>query len=369
MSDDSSEGEPISQLPQQTVVHDTDWFVFVDLTQPAGSRTSKLAASDLGTYIASKVGFQATTGDVTINSSYVATLATVNASPGTIGSGTLVPVITVNAKGLVTGITTASVSAGGNVSNSGTPTVNQFGVWVTATTISGVSITGLVKGNGASAPTAAAAGTDYLAPPSGTAIQKANSGGPLANATAGTDYLAPPSGTAIQKANSGTGLANATAGTDYVAPATATTFTATQTFSGSSSVLAEVLTNAAEAATISATAATGTINFDVGTQSVLYYTTNASANWTLNVRFSAGTSFNTAVATGQVVTIAFAVTQGGTAFFQNGFTIDGGAITPKWQGGAAPAAGDINSIDVYSVTIIKTGSAAFTVLESMTQFK
>lgn len=48
-------------------------------------------------------------------------------------------------------------------------------------------------------------------------IVKATSGVASA-ATAGTDYLAPPSGTSILKANSGAALANATAGTDYVAP-------------------------------------------------------------------------------------------------------------------------------------------------------
>lgn len=84
------------------------------------------------------------------------------------------------------------------------------------------TLTGVLKGNGTSAFTAATAGTDYLAPPSGTAILKANSGGALANATAGTDYLAPPSGTAILKANSGGALANATAGTDYLAPPSGT---------------------------------------------------------------------------------------------------------------------------------------------------
>jgi len=87
------------------------------------------------------------------------------------------------------------------------------------------TLTGIVKGNGASAFSAATAGTDYLAPPSGTAILKANSGGALANATAGTDYLAPPSGTAILKANSGGALANATAGTDYVTPTGTETLT------------------------------------------------------------------------------------------------------------------------------------------------
>lgn len=79
------------------------------------------------------------------------------------------------------------------------------------------SVTGVLKGNG-TAISAAVAGTDYLSPPSGTAIMKANSGGGLANAVAGTDYIAPPSGTAILKANSGGALANASAGTDYVAP-------------------------------------------------------------------------------------------------------------------------------------------------------
>lgn len=231
------------------------------------------------------------------------------------------------------------------------------------------TITGIIKGTGTSAFSAATAGTDYLAPPSGTAILKANSGGALANATAGTDYLAPPSGTAILKANSGGALANATAGTDYVAPGTATTFTAAQTFNGSSSVLAAVLANAAETATVSATAATGTINYDVTTQSVIYYTSNASANWTVNFRASSGTSLNTAMSTGQAITVAFLVTQGSTAYYNSAVQVDGSSVTPKWQGGTAPSAGNASSIDVYTYTIVKTGSAAFTVFASQTQFK
>jgi hypothetical protein len=64
------------------------------------------------------------------------------------------------------------------------------------------TLTGVLKGNGTSAFTAATAGTDYLAPPSGTSILKANSGGALANATAGTDYVAP--GGALGTPSSGT---------------------------------------------------------------------------------------------------------------------------------------------------------------------
>lgn len=203
------------------------------------------------------------------------------------------------------------------------------------------TLTGLVKGSGTSAFTAAVAGTDYLAPPSGTAILKANSGGALANATAGTDY---------------------------VAPGTATTFTALQTFNGSTSVLAASLANAGETATVSATAATGTINYDVTTQSVLYYTSNASANWTVNFRASSGTSLNTAMSTGQAITVIFLVTNGATAYYNTAVQVDGASVTPKYQGGVTPTFGNASAVDAYTYTIIKTGSAAFSVFASQTKF-
>ena len=123
-----------------------------------------------------------------------------------------------------------------------------------------------------------------------------------------------------------------------------------------------------EQATVSATAATGTINFDARTQSVLYYTTNSSANWTLNIRAAAGVSLDSVMATGQSMTIAFLATNGATAYYQSALTIDGASVTPKWQGGTAPTAGNASSIDAYVVTIIKTGAATFTALASQTKF-
>ena len=174
--------------------------------------------------------------------------------------------------------------------------------------------------------------------------------------------------TGVLKGNGTSAFTAATVGTDFVAPGTATTFTATQTFSGSASTLAMVLTDAAETVTISATAATGTINYDVTTQSVLYYTTNASANWTVNFRASTGTTLNTAMAVGQSVTVAFLVTQGATAYYNSAVQVDGVSVTPKWQGGVAPTAGNASGIDAYTYTVIKTGAAAFTVLASQTRF-
>jgi hypothetical protein len=155
---------------------------------------------------------------------------------------------------------------------------------------------------------------------------------------------------------------------DVASLSTTQTFTATKTFSGSSSAQAIVLNDAAEVVTISATAATGTINYDITTQSVLYYTTNASANWTVNFRGSSGTSLNTLMTTGQSMTVAFLVTQGATAYYNNVVQVDGSTVTPKYQGGTAPTAGNASSVDVYMYTIVKTGSAAFTVFASQTQF-
>ena len=151
--------------------------------------------------------------------------------------------------------------------------------------------------------------------------------------------------------------------------AIAQSFTAKQTFTGATGSLASAFINATESATISATAATGTINYDVTTQSVLYYTSNAAANWTVNVRGNATTSLNTLMSTNDSLTVVFLVTNGATAYYNNALTIDGNSVTPKYQGGTAPTSGNASSIDAYSYTIVKTGSAAFTVFAAQTQFK
>jgi hypothetical protein len=186
---------------------------------------------------------------------------------------------------------------------------------------------------------------------------------PVANGGTGATTL-----TGVLKGNGTSAFTAATAGTDFVAPGTATTFTAAQTFNGTSSNIAAVLANAAETTTVSATAATGTVNFDLTTQSVLYYTTNASGNWAINFRGSSGTSLNTLLATGQSVTAVFLATQGATAYYATGLQVDGVSVTPKYQGGIAWSFGNASSIDAYTYTIVKTGSGTFTVFASQTRF-
>ena len=124
----------------------------------------------------------------------------------------------------------------------------------------------------------------------------------------------------------------------------------------------------AEKCTNSATAATGTLNYDVLTQAVLNYTSNAAGNWTLNIRGDGSNSLNSIMDTGESITVAHLVPQGGSAYYNSAVQIDGSGVTPEWQGGSAPSSGNASSIDVYSYTIIKTGDATFTVLASQTQF-
>ena len=72
--------------------------------------------------------------------------------------------------------------------------------------------------------------------------------------------------------------------------------------------------------------------------------------------------------TGESITIAHIVKNGSSAYYNSAVQIDGSGVTPEWQGGSAPSAGNASSLDVYTYTVIKTGSATFTVLAAQTQF-
>jgi len=122
---------------------------------------------------------------------------------------------------------------------------------------------------------------------------------------------------------------------------------------------------------VSASTATGTVSINSATDSVTYYTANASANFVINLRGNASLSMNNALQTGESVTSVFLNTNGSPAYFSGTVQVDGGTagVTIKYQGGAAPTAGNVNSVDAYSFTVIKTAGSAFTVLASQTQFK
>ena len=102
----------------------TKWFTARDLSL-TGDATATLASVD-----------------GSANVSATLTLATVNSNVGTFGSATAIPVVTVNGKGLVTGITTASVATALSIAGgTGTDTVSLLSDTLTFEGGTGVTTT------------------------------------------------------------------------------------------------------------------------------------------------------------------------------------------------------------------------------------
>jgi len=105
------------------------------------ARTFTVNSGSLVAYYSESI-FGTVSGDVTITSAGVAALATV-ASAGTTGGSTAIPVITINAKGLTTGITTAAVVAPAGTLSGTTLASNVLASSLTSVgTLAGVTVTG-----------------------------------------------------------------------------------------------------------------------------------------------------------------------------------------------------------------------------------
>lgn len=164
----------------------------------------------------------------------------------------------------------------------------------------------------------------------------------------------------ITAVTAGTGLSGGgTSGAVTVSIDTAVTadLTSAQSLSRKTLVAPE------EKTTVTATAATGVIAFDLITQGILYYTSNATGNFTINFRGNGATTLNSIMNVGDAISAVFMNTNNTTAYYPTAFQIDGTAVTPKWSGGTAPTSGNASAIDAYSFTIIKTAATpTYTVL-------
>jgi len=170
---------------------------------------------------------------------------------------------------------------------------------------------------------------------------------------------------------SGLTLTSPTVNTATVATPTITNGTVDGAAITAGSLTATLVDQLEENWNVVASPATGTINFDVKTASIWYYTTDATADWTINVRGDGSTTLSSLLAVNDSITLVFMAANGVTAYkpASAGFQIDGSVVTPKWLGGTAPSAGNASSIDVYSYTILKTAATpTYTVLASQTKF-
>jgi hypothetical protein len=149
---------------------------------------------------------------------------------------------------------------------------------------------------------------------------------------------------------------------------TAVTIGSATTSVGNLALTNVTITTIQEPANVTATAANATINLDVSNNSILYLTSNAAGNFTVNFRGTSATSLNNVMSNNTSIACTVLATQGNTAYYNSVVQVDGNSVTPKWQGGTAPTSGNASSIDSYTYVIIKTGSAAFTVLAAQTKF-
>jgi hypothetical protein len=141
-------------------------------------------------------------------------------------------------------------------------------------------------------------------------------------------------------------------------------FTSTLNVTGTTSIA-----QAKEKVTVTGTGAGGAINFDALTQAVAYYNSTSTSNFTVNIRGNSGTSLNAVMNAGESLTIVVVSTQGGSSFYLTGITVDGTAtgVTTRWAT-QSPSSGGTSGIDAYTLTVIKTASATFTVLAAQTKF-
>lgn len=109
--------------------------------------------------------------------------------------------------------------------------------------------------------------------------------------------------------------------------------------------------------------ASGDNNIDILTAAAWYFSTNGDTNAGLNIRGDGSNSLDSLLATGDSITIAVMIKNGGTPYYINSVKIDGttSGVTTEWLGAAAPSAGTANKKDVYTLTILKTASATFLV--------
>jgi hypothetical protein len=126
---------------------------------------------------------------------------------------------------------------------------------------------------------------------------------------------------------------------------------------------------AKEKVNISATSLTGTVNFDVLTSAISYYTGNIAGNITLNIRGASGTALSSVVNVGESLTVVLMTNIGPTVYIPTVIQVDGSTVTPKYSGGLTPFTGSsANSVGAFSYTVVRTGTSTYTILGSVGGF-
>jgi hypothetical protein len=107
-------------------------------------------------------------------------------------------------------------------------------------------------------------------------------------------------------------------------------------------------------------------NINVLTSSIYYFSATPSANFALEIRpSSSSTDLDLMMSSGQMLSVT-AIILSANAKKLTTIYINGVSQTINWFGGTAPAAG--NTIDLYSISILKTGTSTYKVFASQAKF-
>ena len=142
-----------------------------------------------------------------------------------------------------------------------------------------------------------------------------------------------------------------------------------------------------ETANISPVAPGGNVNIDVSNNTVYFFGANTTANVTFNLRANSSATFDSAIQTGQTVSVAIAVKHGLTRHSANLY-IDGGLISGIsvltsqsgtflgnnmiYAGNTKPAllslSGAYPEVNLFTYSVFKTAANQYTVIASNTIF-
>tara|TARA_Y100001934_G_scaffold225041_1_gene269387 strand:+ start:3986 stop:6007 length:2022 start_codon:yes stop_codon:yes gene_type:complete len=93
----------------------------------------------------------------------------------------------------------------------------------------------------------------------------------------------------------------------------------------------------------------------ISTANVFYFTTAETTTGTPDIRWNDSYTLSSKMKVGDVASVTVITTAAAAGYSAN-WTIDGNAVTEEWVGGSAPSAGGADGLDIYSLTIIKTGT-------------
>jgi len=103
-------------------------------------------------------------------------------------------------------------------------------------------------------------------------------------------------------------------------------------------------------------------NINLTNGMVHYFTTTETTTSTPNIMSDVG--INTEMATGDNIAVTI-ITTAAAAGYSTSVNIDGNYNDVKWIGGSDPTTGGDGGLDIYAFNIIKTGSAAYTVIGNL----